>query len=95
MFVYRGREGIDDKAASDAALGVANELSRLLALPSADPPIDMDADLRPEGRNGPVARSLASYQAYYRRWSASWEAQALLRARPVAGRRPCRMRSSR
>ena len=85
MFVYRGREGIDDKAASDAALGVANELSRLLALPSADPPIDMDADLRPEGRNGPVARSLASYQAYYRRWSASWEAQALLRARPVAG----------
>ncbi|MGB3014960.1 MAG: bifunctional [glutamine synthetase] adenylyltransferase/[glutamine synthetase]-adenylyl-L-tyrosine phosphorylase, partial [Candidatus Nanopelagicales bacterium] len=36
MFVYRGREGIDDKAASDAALGVANELSRLLALPSAD-----------------------------------------------------------
>ena len=48
MFVYRGRGGIDDKAASDAALGVANELSRLLALPSADPPIDMDADLRPE-----------------------------------------------
>ncbi len=85
MFVYRGREGIEDKTASDAALGVANELRRLLALPSADPPIDMDADLRPEGRNGPLARSLASYEAYYRRWSAAWEAQALLRARPVAG----------
>jgi glutamate-ammonia-ligase adenylyltransferase len=85
MFVYRGREGVDDKTASDAALGVANELRRLLALPSADPPIDMDADLRPEGRNGPLARSLASYEAYYRRWSAAWEAQALLRARPVAG----------
>ena len=45
----------------------------------------MDADLRPEGRNGPIVRSLASYAAYYERWSAAWEAQALLRARPVAG----------
>jgi glutamate-ammonia-ligase adenylyltransferase len=30
-------------------------------------------------------RTLASYRAYYRRWSAGWEAQALLRAEPVAG----------
>ena len=85
MFVYRTREGVDEAAASDAATSVANELRRLLALPSADPPIDMDADLRPEGRNGPIVRSLASYAAYYERWSAAWEAQALLRARPVAG----------
>ena len=48
-------------------------------------PLDLDADLRPEGRNGPLVRSLDSYRAYYRRWSLSWEAQALLRARPVAG----------
>ena len=88
MFVYRTRPGVDEAMASDAALAVANELRRLLALPSPDPPIDMDADLRPEGRNGPLVRSLASYEAYYERWSAAWEAQALLRARPVAGSPP-------
>ncbi|MEQ6898410.1 bifunctional [glutamine synthetase] adenylyltransferase/[glutamine synthetase]-adenylyl-L-tyrosine phosphorylase [Microbacterium sp. KR10-403] len=48
-------------------------------------PLELDADLRPEGRNGPLVRSLDAYREYYRRWSLSWEAQALLRARPVAG----------
>ena len=48
-------------------------------------PFDLDAGLRPEGRNGPMVRSLDSYAEYYRRWSLSWEAQALLRARGVAG----------
>ncbi|WP_217184087.1 bifunctional [glutamine synthetase] adenylyltransferase/[glutamine synthetase]-adenylyl-L-tyrosine phosphorylase [Streptomyces sp. AC495_CC817] len=48
-------------------------------------PLDLDADLRPEGRNGPVVRSIEAYAEYYRRWSLSWEAQALLRARGVAG----------
>nr|WP_245324950.1 bifunctional [glutamine synthetase] adenylyltransferase/[glutamine synthetase]-adenylyl-L-tyrosine phosphorylase [Microbacterium amylolyticum] len=48
-------------------------------------PIELDAELRPEGRKGPIVRSLDAYRAYYSRWSVSWEAQALLRARPVAG----------
>ncbi|MDR6866125.1 glutamate-ammonia-ligase adenylyltransferase [Microbacterium resistens] len=48
-------------------------------------PLDLDADLRPEGRNGPLVRSYDAYAEYYRRWSLSWEAQALLRARGVAG----------
>lgn len=48
-------------------------------------PLDLDADLRPEGKNGPLVRSLDSYRAYYARWSLTWEAQALLRARGVAG----------
>ncbi|MBN9613346.1 MAG: hypothetical protein J0H64_07805, partial [Actinobacteria bacterium] len=42
-------------------------------------------DLRPEGKNGPIVRSLDAYRSYYERWSLTWEAQALLRARPVAG----------
>src|SRR5690606_10147053 len=50
-------------------------------------PLELDADLRPEGRTGPLVRSLDAYQEYYRRWSLSWEAQALLRARGVAGSR--------
>jgi [glutamine synthetase] adenylyltransferase / [glutamine synthetase]-adenylyl-L-tyrosine phosphorylase len=44
-----------------------------------------DADLRPEGRNGPLARSMAAYLEYWERWGRTWEFQALLKARPVAG----------
>jgi [glutamine synthetase] adenylyltransferase / [glutamine synthetase]-adenylyl-L-tyrosine phosphorylase len=60
-------------------------MRRLLALPAPDPPLVVDAGLRPEGRQGPLVRTLGSYAEYYRRWSAVWETQALLRARPVAG----------
>ena len=45
----------------------------------------VDADLRPEGRNGPLTRSLGSFCAYWDRWAQTWEFQALLKARPVAG----------
>src|SRR5690606_4137515 len=48
-------------------------------------PLELDAGLRPEGRNGPIVRSFDAYAEYYRRWSLSWEAQALLRARGIAG----------
>ncbi|MCU4187437.1 hypothetical protein K6U06_23975 [Acidiferrimicrobium sp. IK] len=45
----------------------------------------LDTSLRPEGRQGPVVRSLESYATYYRRWAHTWERQALLRGRFVAG----------
>ncbi len=45
----------------------------------------LDADLRPEGRHGPLTRSLASYEAYWDRWADPWEFQALLKARVVTG----------
>jgi glutamate-ammonia-ligase adenylyltransferase len=85
LFVYDVPPGMADDAASGAALTVAEELRRLLARPAHDPPLGVDADLRPEGRQGPLVRSLGAYQAYYTRWSKVWEAQALLRARFVAG----------
>ena len=85
MFVYDAEQGVDDTSAAKAAFAVANELRTALMTPSADPPVEIDADLRPEGKQGPLVRSLASFAAYYDRWSASWEAQALLRAMPVAG----------
>ncbi|MEU4719704.1 bifunctional [glutamine synthetase] adenylyltransferase/[glutamine synthetase]-adenylyl-L-tyrosine phosphorylase [Nonomuraea dietziae] len=69
----------------ESAFAVANELRRLLALPAPDPPLLIDPDLRPEGRQGPLVRTLASYRAYYGRWSSPWESQALLRARFSAG----------
>ena len=46
----------------------------------------IDLALRPEGRSGPLVRSLASYTAYWDRWAQTWEFQALLKARPAAGR---------
>jgi glutamate-ammonia-ligase adenylyltransferase len=46
---------------------------------------EIDIDLRPEGKNGAVVRSIDSYENYYKRWSDTWESQALLRARTIAG----------
>ncbi len=74
-----------DAVAAAAAREVAETMRRHLAVPGPDPPLVIDAALRPEGRHGPLTRSLASYTAYYERWSLGWEAQALLRARPVVG----------
>ncbi|RFU38863.1 bifunctional glutamine-synthetase adenylyltransferase/deadenyltransferase, partial [Actinomadura logoneensis] len=85
MFVHDPKPGADERDAGSAASAVVAELRRLLALPAADPPLQIDPDLRPEGRSGPLVRSLASYAAYYARWSEPWESQALLRADPLAG----------
>jgi glutamate-ammonia-ligase adenylyltransferase len=81
LFVYEGAS----EGAADAAHGYAEELRRLLGAPAPDPELGIDADLRPEGRQGPLVRSLNAYQQYYARWSKVWEAQALLRARFVCG----------
>lgn len=83
MFVHDPIDG--DAQALPAAIDVASTLTNLLARPGTEPPLLIDADLRPEGRNGPLVRSLAGYATYYERWSLSWESQALLRARPFAG----------
>jgi len=85
LFVHDPLPGADERDAHEAALAVAGELRRLLTIPTPDPVLEVDASLRPEGRNGPLVRTLASYAAYYERWSSAWEAQALLRAAPVAG----------
>ena len=85
LFVHEPVQGATESHAAAAARDVANELRRLLALPAPDPPLLVDADLRPEGRQGALSRSLASYQAYYARWAHVWESQALLRAAPLAG----------
>ncbi|MCX4786279.1 MULTISPECIES: bifunctional [glutamine synthetase] adenylyltransferase/[glutamine synthetase]-adenylyl-L-tyrosine phosphorylase [unclassified Streptomyces] len=85
LFVHSPREGVDGHEAAQAANQVVSELRKLLQLPTADPPLMIDADLRPEGKSGPLVRTLKSYEAYYRRWSLVWESQALLRAEPMAG----------
>jgi [glutamine synthetase] adenylyltransferase / [glutamine synthetase]-adenylyl-L-tyrosine phosphorylase len=85
LFVHDPLPGAGDETATRAAHGVAESLRALLSKPGPDPVLLLDAGLRPEGRQGPLVRTLASYRAYYRRWSVPWEAQALLRAEFVAG----------
>jgi [glutamine synthetase] adenylyltransferase / [glutamine synthetase]-adenylyl-L-tyrosine phosphorylase len=85
LFVHDPVPGASDEAATRAAHAVAEHVRALLSRPGPDPALVIDAGLRPEGRQGPLVRTLASYRAYYRRWSVAWEAQALLRAEFVAG----------
>ncbi len=85
LFVYQPVAGASEETAGRTAHEVAERLRQLLAAPAPDPPLVVDAGLRPEGRQGPLVRSLGAYQQYYQRWAQVWEAQALLRARPICG----------
>jgi glutamate-ammonia-ligase adenylyltransferase len=85
LFLYAPVRGSDSPDLTRLAHDVVAEARRLLAMPGPDAPLVIDPGLRPEGRQGPLVRSLSAYAEYYRRWRAPWEVQALLRARPVAG----------
>ena len=92
LFVHDPEPDADSHEASTYAHAVANELRRLLLLPGDDPALQVDADLRPEGKQGPLVRTLDSYASYYAKWSKVWEAQALLRAEAVVGDEDLRRR---
>ncbi|OYO21510.1 bifunctional glutamine-synthetase adenylyltransferase/deadenyltransferase [Enemella dayhoffiae] len=81
MFVV----GADGEDAARAGTAVVSELRTLLSRPGREPRLEIDADLRPEGKGGPMVRTLGSYTTYYQRWSSTWEAQALVRADRGAG----------
>ena len=85
MFVAQPVEGADELEALKWATHICDTVRTRLGRPSQDPPLDVDIDLRPEGRNGPVVRTLDSYRRYYEQWGETWEMQALLRATWIAG----------
>jgi len=85
MFIYEPLDGADPELAGKQAFKIINEMRALLSAPTDEPTVEIDADLRPEGKAGPLVRSLESTIAYYAKWSSPWEAQALLRARFAAG----------
>ncbi|TKG59876.1 bifunctional [glutamine synthetase] adenylyltransferase/[glutamine synthetase]-adenylyl-L-tyrosine phosphorylase [Prauserella endophytica] len=85
LFVCDKNDGASDAEALKFATSVAETVREVLGAPTQDPALEVDANLRPEGRSGPLVRTLDSYRAYYARWGEVWEAQALLRARFVAG----------
>lgn len=77
-------------ATTDEAITVATRLAaaqaRLCSAHTAEGTIwQVDAALRPEGKAGPLVRTLTSYRSYYEKWAKNWEFQAMLKARPAAG----------
>ncbi|MEY4451869.1 MAG: hypothetical protein RLZZ380_990 [Actinomycetota bacterium] len=80
MFVYRSLNSDEPQKSAERQIAQLRKLAADSVLE-----FDLDIDLRPEGKNGPVARSLESYASYYEKWANTWEAQALLRARVIAG----------
>lgn len=86
IFVGEPVEGADERKAVQAATRLASHLMRICSETTVEGTIwPVDANLRPEGRNGPLVRTLSSHLAYYQRWAKTWEFQALLKARAVAG----------
>ncbi|MDN7120824.1 bifunctional [glutamine synthetase] adenylyltransferase/[glutamine synthetase]-adenylyl-L-tyrosine phosphorylase [Nocardioides sp. ChNu-153] len=86
VFVHEPAEGADPDAATRAATKLASQLMQVCSDHTGEGSIwPVDANLRPEGRHGPLSRTLASHEGYYERWASTWEFQALLKARPVAG----------
>ena len=78
LFVHDG----DSAEAERAARG----LLRAMTEPTADGIVfRTDADLRPEGRSGVLSRGIDAYEAHWERWAQTWELQALIKARPIAG----------
>ena len=82
LFVYDGDRAADFDAAERVAEQLVTEIG---ATTSEGQTFRIDARLRPEGNQGPLARSLGGYATYYERWGLTWERQALSKARVVAG----------
>ncbi|MGD0068482.1 MAG: bifunctional glutamine-synthetase adenylyltransferase/deadenyltransferase, partial [Streptosporangiaceae bacterium] len=86
IFVAEPVKDEDETAALATASRLAAGLIGVCARSTPEGSIfPVDPNLRPEGRAGPLVRTLASHQVYYQRWAKTWEFQALLKARPVAG----------
>lgn len=82
LFVYDGGTPGDFAEAER----LATQLMRAIGAMTAEgQTFAIDANLRPEGKQGTLARSLDGYRNYYERWALVWEFQSLLRARFVAG----------
>ena len=86
IFVAEPGEGATDDESLKVATRLATAAARACDSAGAEPPLwQVDAALRPEGKDGPLVRNVVSHKAYYERWAQTWEFQALLKARTIAG----------
>ena len=82
MFVYDGESADDFHHAEHVAAQLVQEIG---ATTAEGQTFRIDARLRPEGNQGPLARSIGGFGRYYAQWGLTWERQALTKARLVAG----------
>lgn len=86
--VAPAQEGCEEEDVITIGAALARELARACSERTAEGSLwQVDANLRPEGKDGPLVRTLDSYRRYYTEWAKSWEFQALLKARAAAGDR--------
>ncbi|HSQ38503.1 MAG TPA: bifunctional [glutamine synthetase] adenylyltransferase/[glutamine synthetase]-adenylyl-L-tyrosine phosphorylase [Acidimicrobiia bacterium] len=86
LFVYGVPGGESTEEAGSLARRLAEAFLDCLGGPAPDGfSFRVDPGLRPEGRAGPLARTVGSYRAYWERWARPWELQALIKARIAAG----------
>jgi glutamate-ammonia-ligase adenylyltransferase len=81
-----GSPDVENNRAVEVATKLATRMMRAMDGTATEPDLwQVDPNLRPEGKAGALVRTLESHVAYYDRWAESWEFQALLKARPIAG----------
>ncbi|MDD7384264.1 MAG: bifunctional [glutamine synthetase] adenylyltransferase/[glutamine synthetase]-adenylyl-L-tyrosine phosphorylase [Actinomycetaceae bacterium] len=85
VVIYQAQQGADPVDADQQAVMVAQRFSQLMSSASTEPGVVVDMDLRPEGKQGAMAKSLTSYASYLQRWALPWEKLASLRMRAAAG----------
>ncbi|MGO1591822.1 bifunctional [glutamine synthetase] adenylyltransferase/[glutamine synthetase]-adenylyl-L-tyrosine phosphorylase [Ancrocorticia sp.] len=79
-------DSVDESESIAIATKLAAKLGQAVSAAAGEQALwILDANLRPEGKDGPLVRTLESHVAYYKRWAKGWEFQALLKARPIAG----------
>jgi glutamate-ammonia-ligase adenylyltransferase len=78
-------EPVDPTDPEAPAITSATRVAAALMRICHDAAWEVDAALRPEGKAGALVRTVAGHASYYRQWASTWEFQALLKMRPVAG----------
>ncbi|MEO7503791.1 MAG: glutamine-synthetase adenylyltransferase, partial [Sphingomicrobium sp.] len=79
-------DGARPLSATDYYNRLASRITAALSVPTAAGPLyDVDTRLRPQGAQGMLAVSLASFEAYQMGEAWTWEHMALCRARPLTG----------
>lgn len=87
IFVYRHKDlGLGEAGTIEYYHKLAEQVTYALRASTSEGYVfRVDTRLRPEGRFGPLVRSLNAYCNYYQTSGSTWERQALIKARPVAG----------
>ena len=86
IFVAEPADGTDEETALRVGTALATGTMRACSTPTSEGSLwPVDAALRPEGKQGPLVRTISSHKAYYERWAKTWEFQALLKAWVSAG----------